>query len=109
MLLLESRLKKFWIVWLSGGALFILLLRSSKGIWIVSLSFVFVFLLFRHYKPYRYLTSRRRSGLFLIGFVILILLISGWILAKQEVPVLPQPADSASVSAKPGGPSRSWS
>jgi len=43
MLLLESRLKKFWIVWLSGGALFIFLLRSSGGIWIVSLSFAFVF------------------------------------------------------------------
>ena len=101
MLLLESRLKKFWIVWLSGGALFIFLLRSSDGIWILSLSFAFVFLLFRRYRPYRHLTSRRRSGLFLIGFVILILLISGWILDKQEVPAQPQPADSSSVSAKP--------
>lgn len=103
MLLLESKLKKFWIVWLSGGALFIFLLRSSDGIWIVSLSFVFVFLLFRRYMPYRHLTSRRRSGLFLIGFVILILLISAWILAKQEAPAPPQPADSSSISAKPGG------
>jgi hypothetical protein len=102
MLLLESRLKKFWIVWLSGGTLFIFLLRSSTGIWIASLSFAFGFLLFRRYRPYRHLTSRRRSGLFLIGFVILILLISGWILAKQEAPVQPQPADSASISAKPG-------
>jgi len=101
MLLLESRLRKFWIVWLSGGALFIFLLRSSDGIWIVSLSFVFVFLLFRRYMPYRHLTSRRCSGLFLIGFVILILLISGWILAKQEAPIQPEPADSASSSAKP--------
>ncbi|HDZ26646.1 hypothetical protein LCGC14_0418370 [marine sediment metagenome] len=101
MLLLESKLKKFWIVWLSGGALFIFLLRSSDGIWIVSLSFVFVFLLFRRYMPYRHLTSRRRSGLFLIGFVILILLISGWILAKQEAPAQLQPADSSSISAKP--------
>ena len=101
MLLLESKLKKFWIVWLSGGALFIFLLRSSDGIWIVSLSFVFVFLLFRRYLPYRHLTSRRRSGLFLIGFVILILLISGWILAKQEAPAQLQPADSSSISAKP--------
>ena len=101
MLLLESKLKKFWIVWLSGGALFIFLLRSSDGIWIVSLSFVFVFLLFRRYMPYRHLTSRRRSGLFLIGFVILILLISGWILAKQEASAQLQPADSSSISAKP--------
>jgi len=103
MLLLESRLKKFWIVWLSGGALFIFLLRSSEGIWIVSLSFVFVFLLFRRYRPYRHLTSRRRSGLFLIGFVILILLISAWILAKQEAPAQLQPVDSSSISAKPSG------
>ena len=101
MLLLESRLKKFWIVWLSGGVLFILLLRSSDGIWIVSLSFVFVFLLFRRYRPYRHLTSRRRSGLFLIGFIILILLISTWILAKQEAPIQPEPANSAPISAKP--------
>lgn len=103
MLLLESRLKKFWIAWLSGGVLFILLLRSSDGIWIASLSFAFVFLLFRRFRPYRHLTSRRRSGLFLIGFVILILLISAWILAKQEAPIQPQPADSASISAKPSG------
>ncbi len=101
MLLLESRLKKFWIVWLSGGALFIFLIRSSGGIWIASISFAFVFLLFRRYRPYRHLTSRRLSGLFLIGFVILILLISAWILAKQEAPVQPQPADPASISAKP--------
>jgi len=101
MLLLESRLKKIWIVWLSGGTLFMFFLRSSTGIWIVSLSFAFVFLLFRRYMPYRHLTSRRCSGLFLIGFVILILLISGWILAKQEAPVQPQPADPASISAKP--------
>ncbi len=103
MLLLESRLKKFWIVWLLGGALFIFLLRSFDGIWIVSLSFVFVFLLFRRYMPYRHLTSRRRSGLFLIGFVILVLLISGWILDKQEAPAQPQPVDSSSISAKPSG------
>ncbi len=101
MLLLESKLRKFWIVWLSGGTLFIFLLRSSDKIWIVSLSFVFVFLLFRRYRPYRHLTSRRRSGLFLIGFVILILLISAWILAEQEAPAQPQPADSSSITAKP--------
>ncbi len=101
MLLLESRLKKFWIVWLSGGILFILFLWSADGIWIVSLSFAFVFLLLRRYKPYLHLTSRRRSGLFLIAFVILILLISGWILAKQETPIQPEPADPASISEKP--------
>jgi len=101
MLLLESRLKKLWIVWLSGGALFIFLLRSSDAIWIVSLFFAFVFLLFRRYRPYWHLTSRRLSGLFLIGFVILILLISAWILAKQEAPIQPEPADSASISERP--------
>jgi serine phosphatase RsbU (regulator of sigma subunit) len=34
----------------------------------------FVFLLFRKYKPYRHLTSRRRAALFLMGFFVLILL-----------------------------------
>jgi serine phosphatase RsbU (regulator of sigma subunit) len=102
MLLLESRLKKFWIGWLSAGALLVFLIRSSSGIWIASLSSAFVFLLFRRYRPYRHLTSRRRSALFLIGFILLILLISALISGRQEAPLHPEAADSAALTAKPG-------
>jgi serine phosphatase RsbU (regulator of sigma subunit) len=101
MLLLESRLKKFWIVWLSAGALFILFIRSSSGIWVVSLSSAFVFLLFRRYRPFRHLTSRRRSALFLIGFILLILLISALISGRQEASLQVEAVDLASLTAKP--------
>lgn len=80
MLLLDSRAKKFWIGWLSAGFLFLII--KASGIWIVSASFVFFFLLIRRYKPFRHLTSRRRSGLFLIGFISFILLTIGWLLGK---------------------------
>ncbi len=81
MLLLDSGAKKLWIGWLSAGFLFLII--KSSGIWVVSVAFVFIFLLFRRYKPFRHLTSRRRAGLFLIGFISFILLTIGWLLGKQ--------------------------
>jgi len=93
MLMLDARLKKFWIVWLAGGFLFILFLGGRSNIWIASVSFTFIFLLFRRYKPYRHLTSRRRAGLFLLGLFIFSLLTLGWIPSKMEDLTSPQPKD----------------
>lgn len=95
MLLLESRLKKFWIVWISGGFLFMFIFSSSGAMWIVSSSFSFVFLLFRRYRPYRHLTARHRAGLFLLGFIVFILLTSGWFAGKEV---------AQTASQEPGGP-----
>lgn len=82
MLFLDSRLKKFWIVWLSVGFLLLIFFRTSEEIWIASCSFSVVFLFFRRYKPYRHLASRRRAALFLIGVVIFGLLTLGFLPSK---------------------------
>ncbi|MBN1223529.1 MAG: SpoIIE family protein phosphatase [Candidatus Aminicenantes bacterium] len=93
-LLLDSRLKKIWIVWLSLGFLIILLSPSSKGAWISALVFGIVFLLFRRYKSFRHLTSKRRAVVFVMGFLVFCLLSAGWIsYSSQEIPLFQ--ADSA--------------
>ncbi len=87
MLLLDTRLKKFWIAWHVLGFSLMLLLPGSRGIWIASNSFSFVFLIFRRYKPYRHLTSRRRVGFFLLGVVIFSLITIGFLPSKLEEPL----------------------
>jgi len=72
MLLLDSRLKKFWIVWLAGGFLLMLVGLGDEAIWLAAFGTSFVFLLFRKYKPYLHLTSRRRAGLFLLGLILFV-------------------------------------
>ena len=76
MLLLDSRAKKFWVVWLIVGSLPLINLGTKNLAW-VSVFFSFVFLLFRRYRPFRHLTSRRQGWLFLIG-VVLFFLTFGW-------------------------------
>ncbi len=77
MLLLDSKLKKLWIGWLGLSIVSLLFINQSEGVWINTAVFSFVFLLFRRYKPYRHLTSRRRTALFLLGFLAFCLLIFG--------------------------------
>ncbi len=87
MLLSEARGKIFWIVWLSIGIVLLLSLWSEPHIWTASASFSFIFLLFRRYRPYRYLTSQRKAAFFLIGFIIFGLLTVGFLPRKiQEEP-----------------------
>ncbi|MGD2245080.1 MAG: SpoIIE family protein phosphatase [Candidatus Aminicenantes bacterium] len=74
MLLLVTKLKKFWIILLAAGFVFLVLTAVVPGFVYVSGSIAFVFLLFRRYKPYRHLTSRRRAALFLLGLVAFTLL-----------------------------------
>ncbi len=89
LLFFDARLKKFWLVWLALGFLLLLFFGSEKGIWIASVSSSFVFLLFRRYKPYRHLTSRRRAALFLIGLFVLSLLTLGF--PYRQIVDQPQP------------------
>jgi len=109
MLLLDTRLKKFWIIWLAFGFLFILIFSTTRGMWITAVSFSFIFLLFRRYKPFRHLTSRRRAGLFLLGLIVFSLLTFGWIAGRQEGPIQPEPEnfpqaeDFLPVDSKSGG------
>jgi len=79
MLLIDSKFKKFWIVWLGLSVILVLISPSDYGVWIGTGSLAFIFLLIRLYKPYRHLTSRRRAFLYLIGFVVFCLLTVVWI------------------------------
>jgi serine phosphatase RsbU (regulator of sigma subunit) len=89
MLLLDSRLRRFWIVWLALSIVSLLFISQTEGVWINTAAFSFVFLLFRRYRPYRHLTSRRRTALFLLGFLAFCFLILGGTTAYQAQVVEP--------------------
>lgn len=91
MLLLDSRLKRFWIIWLAGGFCLLIFSGGRDLFWIGSAFFSFVFLLFRRYKPYRHLSSRRRAGIFLLGMLTLSLLTLGLLPGKVEMVVESRP------------------
>ncbi|MBD3414085.1 MAG: SpoIIE family protein phosphatase [Candidatus Aminicenantes bacterium] len=76
MLLLDAKLKKFWAGWLLLTIMLALLLSGSES-WIAAVGGSFVFLLFRKYRPYRHLTSRRRAALFLLALLVFTVLITG--------------------------------
>lgn len=91
MLLIDSKFKKFWIVWLGLSVIVVLISPSVLGVWIGAGAFAFVFLLIRLYKPYRHLTSRRRAALYLIGFVVFCLLTVVWIPGEtNEISIQPE-------------------
>jgi len=79
MLLLDSSFRRLWILWLGSSVIFVAVSPSSTGMWIMAVSFVFIFLLLRLYKPYRHLTSKRRAALYLLGVIVLGLLTVGWV------------------------------
>ncbi len=89
MLLLDSKLRKFWIVWLALSIVSLLFISQAEGVWINTAAFSFVFLFFRRYKPYRHLSSRRRTALFLLGFLAFCFLIIGGTAAYQSEVVEP--------------------
>ena len=74
MLLLDGKLKKLWIGWLILSFILPIILSRDESLWMAAVGGSFIFLLFRKYRPYRHLTSRRRAALFLLGFLVLILL-----------------------------------
>ncbi len=78
MLLLETKFKKFWTVVLAIGFIFLVLTVVEPGFVYASGSIAFVFLLFRRYKPFRHLTSRRRAVYFMLGLIAFMLLTWGF-------------------------------
>ena len=85
MLLLDAILKKLWVGWIILSAVLLIFLSRDESLWIAAVGSSFVFLLFRKYRPYRHLTSRRRAALFLLGFLVFVLLgIGGSTLPSPE-------------------------
>lgn len=90
MLLMDAMLKKLWVGWLILSVVLPAILSRNESLWMAAAGGSFIFLLFRMYKPYRHLTSRRRAALFLLGFLAFILLgIGGDTLpsSESEVPL----------------------
>jgi len=77
LLLYDAKLKKFWVGWLILGTVLLIIFHQNGSFWIAAVGSSFVFLLFRKYKPYRHLTSRRRAALFFLGILVLCLLVIG--------------------------------
>jgi serine phosphatase RsbU (regulator of sigma subunit) len=77
MLLIDAKLKKFWVGWLILSIVLPIILSRDESLWMAAVGGSFIFLLFRKYRPYRHLTSRRRAALFLMGSLIFILLGTG--------------------------------
>ena len=106
MLLMDSKFKKFWIVWLGLSVILVLISPSVSGMWIGAGAFAFVFLLIRLYKPYRHLTSRHRAALYLIGFIVFCLMTVGWLpLRNNDIRIqsetIPQAQDFMPSSSQP--------
>ena len=78
LLFIQTRAKVFWIVWLAVGLIPLAASGNSAQAWIGPTFFSFVFLLFRKYRPYGHLASKRQAALFGIGLVLLIMLIPFW-------------------------------
>ncbi len=74
MLLLDGKLKKFWVGWIILSIVLPIILSRDESLWMASVGGSFIFLLFRKYRPFRHLTSRRRAALFLLGVLVFIML-----------------------------------
>ncbi|MGM0466802.1 MAG: PP2C family protein-serine/threonine phosphatase [Acidobacteriota bacterium] len=110
MLLLDAKLKKFWMVWLILSVVLPFAFFDGGNLWIVSAGGSFVFLLFRKYRPYRHLTSRRRAVLFMLGLLALILMTTGGKGVSDSGPLELQEKEaqiSTQAVPKSSGPGRS--
>jgi serine phosphatase RsbU (regulator of sigma subunit) len=83
MLLTDTKAKWFWIIWLSAGFCFLLIFGKDESGVIIGVTFSFIFLLFRKYKPYMHLMPKQKAGLFIMGILIFFLLTFGFIPFKS--------------------------
>ncbi len=83
MLLTDTKARWFWIIWLGTGFLFFLIFwRDMAGV-IIGVTFSFIFLVFRKYKPYSHLTPRQKAGLFIMGILVFFMLTIGFLPFKS--------------------------
>lgn len=74
LLLLKTRMRMFWIVWLALAVVALLLIGDRDGRFVVALIVSIAFLTFRLYRPYRLLTSQRRIVLGLMSLFFIVFL-----------------------------------
>ncbi len=86
MLLLETKFKKIWVMLLTVGFIFLILIVVVPAFVYVSGSIAFAFLLFRRYKTFRHLTSRRRAAFFMLALLAFALLTVGFPAGVENTP-----------------------
>ncbi len=86
MLLLETKFKKIWVMLLTVGFIFLMLIVVVPAFVYVSGSIAFAFLLFRRYKTFRHLTSRRRAAFFILALLAFTLLTVGFPAGPENKP-----------------------
>ena len=86
MLLLDTKFKKFWITLLTVGFLFLAMTIVVPAFVYVSGSIAFAFLMFRRYKTFRHLTSRRRAAFFMLALLAFTLLTVGFPAGLENTP-----------------------
>ncbi len=74
LLLVKTRLRKTWIVWISLSLVFLVLFQDGDTGFIIALPMSAVFLTFRLYRSYRLLTSYQRITLGLMSVLFMVLL-----------------------------------
>jgi len=85
MLLLDAGGKVFWLIWLLVGTSLLFSFPSESAMWVAGAFFSGIFLLFRKYRPYSHLTSRRQMALFLMTVLLGLLLIFGFVSSREPV------------------------
>ena len=83
MLFLDAKAKAFWLAWLIGSLLFVVLSSAGSSSWVGAWGMAFIFLVFRKYRPFSHLRHRRRAWAFFLGLLAFSLLSWGWLLGPN--------------------------
>ncbi len=85
LLLLDTRARRFWTVWLVLSALFVVVFKSGDEVGLVlGVLMTTAFLIFRRYRPYRHMTSAQRAHMFVFGVIALGFAVVGWHFPEPE-------------------------
>ncbi len=77
-LLLDTRARRFWIVWLVAAAAAMFIAGTDPMGRTVAIIMTIVFLVFRRYRPYRHMRSGQRARAVLVGLVLIVMLSLRW-------------------------------
>ena len=83
LLLLESRARTFWIVWVFVAAGFVVLSGAGSSLWIVGMCLNSIFLGIRFYRPFSRLTHAHRARAFFLDLGMFSLLSWGWFIGPN--------------------------
>ncbi|MFH1145183.1 MAG: SpoIIE family protein phosphatase [Candidatus Eisenbacteria bacterium] len=83
-LLISSRIRRVWIVLLGIAAAMVVIFGPDPTGFRLAAILSVLFLLFRKYRPYRFLTGPQRARIFLLGLLTLVLISLDWRLPAED-------------------------